>query len=57
MNLETDITTAKAELKRRKEVFPKLVAAGRIHQNTADLEIARMLHLVETLAQLRAIVQ
>ena len=57
MNLETDITTAKAELKRRKEVFPKLVAAGRIHQNTADLEIARMLHLVETLAQLRAVVQ
>lgn len=55
MNLNVQIECAKNELSRRKESFPRLVDQGRMRQDYADLEIAKMRAVYQTLSQLKGI--
>lgn len=43
------IECVKREIRKREEVYPRLVSNGKMRQATADLEIARMRAVLATL--------
>lgn len=54
--IERQINCAKNELKRRKKVFPHLVASGKLTEDEATAEISVMNDIYETLTQLKGLV-
>lgn len=57
ISLERQIKCVRAEVKRRKKIFPYLVEDKKISQETADLGIASMQDVLETLTQLKGLVE
>lgn len=57
MHIDTKIKCVKSEIQRRKKTFPKLVEIGRISQDRADREIETMNHVLQTLTQLKGMIE
>ena len=53
MNIETKIDCVKREIKRRKKFYPKLVEEGKFEQEWADIELATMQAVLETLTNMK----
>jgi len=56
MNIDTKIKCVRKEVKRRKKFYPYLIENGKLTQEEADLEIATMLEVLETLTQLKGMI-
>jgi hypothetical protein len=54
VSLEDQIACVAREIAMRKVVYPRRVAAGQMKQSQADLELARMNAVLETLTTTRA---
>jgi len=57
MHIDTKIKCIKGEIQRRKKTYPKLVEIGRISQEQADREIETMRHVLQTLTQLKGMIE
>lgn len=57
VSIDLQIKCVKAELKRRKKVFPYLIESEKLKQDEADLEISKMQDVLETLTQLKGLVE
>ena len=53
VSLEDQIKCVAREIKIRQTVYPQWVRTGRMRQDTADVEIARMTAVLETLKGLQ----
>ena len=56
MKIDDQIACVKAEVTRRKAIFPIQVKNGKMHKNTAVAELHLMQTVLETLTQLKGIV-
>ena len=56
MNIDTKINCVKAEIKRRKKFYPSLVEKEKLTRRQADQNIEEMLSVLQTLTQLKSIV-
>ncbi len=57
MNIDSQIACVKAEVRRRKVVFPILVEKGKMDSSEAILQQHLMQTVLETLTQLKGIVE
>jgi hypothetical protein len=55
MTLNRQIAYIKEEIKRKQQMFPKMVKKGRIDEDKAIAEIATLQKIGQTLTQLRGI--
>ena len=55
MTLDRQIAYIKGELKRKRDMFPKLIESGRIIEDKAIAEIATLEEIKHTLCQLKGI--
>jgi len=53
MHIDSKIECVKREIKRRKKFYPKLVEDGKFEQEWADLELASMQAVLETLTNIK----
>lgn len=56
MNIDVKISCIKREIKRRKKFYSELVKNGKMEKDYAAIEIATMQSVLETLTQLKGII-
>jgi hypothetical protein len=57
ITIDQQIKCLAKEVKRRKKVFPALIEQGRLTDENATIEIVTMQQALQTLTQLRGLVQ